>query len=262
MRYYGGKGIHGKKISKIILNHIHNKNIDLKNSIYIEPFCGALGVLRHIAPMCKKVYANDISKDLIMLWNCVKNNKFKNPNINEKKWRLLKESKKSSPEKAFAGFGCSFGGVWFNGYIADHNNNNMQYNSLIKQIDNIKNVTFTNKNYIDFINLILQQSRLQQSRLQQSRLTNHKNDINHIIIYMDPPYNNTNSDPWQDQNINKFDSVIFWKIVKELKKFPNITVIISEFNAPKFMKTLYKFERRSGMHNTNNKSTYIEKLYI
>ena len=244
MRYYGGKGVHGKKISEIILNHISNKNIDLKKSIYIEPFCGALGVLRHIAPMCKKVYANDISEDLIMLWNSVKNNKFKNPNINEKKWRLLKESKKSSPEKAFAGFGCSFGGAWFTGYINNKNNNNMQYNSLIKQIKNIQNVTFTNKNYIDFITKTL--------------FLINKND--NIIIYMDPPYNNTNSDPWQYQNINKFDSVMFWKIIKKLKKFPNITLIISEFNAPNYMKTLYKFKRLSVM--TDNKSVYIEKLFI
>ncbi len=185
MRYFGGKGVHGKKISEAILKYYEIT----EDTVYIEPFCGALGVFRYIAPLCKKSYANDICKDIILLWNSVKNKTFKNPKIDNEKWKSLK-TEKPSPDRAFAGFGCSFGGVWFNGYISEAANNDMQYSSF-----------------------------------------------------------------------EKFDSELFWEVARKLGKQSNITVIISEFSAPKDFKIIHSFKRRSGMHNTSSNNQLVENLY-
>lgn len=238
MRYYGGKGIHGKKISQILINYVKLKGFDISNITYLEPFCGALGVFRHIAPLVKKSYANDNSKDLIMLWKMVSTNKFKNPNIDHQRWTYLKHQTKSSAERAFAGFGCSFGGTWFNGYIP--NSNDSTYNTLNRISDNIKNSKFSCLDYVDFLKKVIDTKET-------------------YLIYLDPPYKNTCNNPYINYSFNHDQ---FWKIVKLLSREKNILVVVSELNAPPKVIELSSFKRRSGMHNTSSMVTYTEKLYV
>lgn len=238
MRYFGGKGIVGKRISIEIMKLIKNPN----EVIYIEPFCGALGVMRHISRYFKICYANDICKDLIMLHKLVKTNKFNNPKITKQKWLEYKYSNKSSAERAFAGFGCSYGGVWFNGYIDDPLNNDMIYSSLKKIHPKIQNVNFYNYDYIEFI------KNIKYDKKQQ------------YVIYMDPPYKNTCNLPWEKES--KFDSDKFWEIVRILSKHKNITILVSEVSAPSDFKSIYSFSRKNGMHNNTNKIEIIENIYM
>ena len=235
MRFYGGKGVQGKQISTVILELIG----DCSDTIYLEPFCGALGVLRHVAQHFKKCYANDMCKDLIMLHKEVKNGKFQNPKITKEKWLKYKYTTKSSAERAFAGFGCSYGGVWFNGYISTPSNNDMIYSSLIRLIPRIQNVVFSNKDYKDFL------SSFQFGKQK-------------YVIYMDPPYKGTCNLPWEE-----FDSNQFWNIVRKLSKTKGVKVIVSEVSAPSDFKCIYKFKRKNGMHNiTSDKIEIEEKLYM
>lgn len=201
-----------------------------------------MGVLRHVSGHFKKCYANDMCKDLIMLLKSVKNNKFENPRITKEKWLNYKHTTKSSAERAFAGFGCSYGGVFFNGYINDPTNNDMIYSSLIKLIPKIQNVIFSNGDYIDFL------GRFQFGSGQK------------YLIYMDPPYKGTCNLPWEKEN--DFDSTQFWNIVRKLAKIKNVKVIISEVSAPSDFKCIYRFKRKNGMHNITNKVEIDEKLYM
>lgn len=216
---------------------------DTSNTIYIEPFCGALGVMRYMTKHFKKCYANDMCKDLIMLHKEVKNRNFENPKINREKWENFKYTNKSSAERAFAGFGCSYGGVWFNGYISNYSNNDMEYSSLIRIAPKIQNVIFSNKDYIDFLN--------------QFSFNSGQN----YLIYMDPPYKGTCNLPWEKEK--DFDSKQFWHSVRILSKIKGVTVIVSEVSAPSDFKCVYKFKRRNGMHNiTSDKMVIEEKLYM
>jgi DNA adenine methylase len=238
VRYFGGKGVHGKSIAEKIINDIGEEN--LKEYIYMEPFCGALGVLKHMVKLnFKKVYGNDLNKDIITLWKEVQKGTFKNPKITRNKWLDYKYSKVSSPERTFAGYGCSFGGVWFNGYICDNGNNDMQYNTINKIKESIREVVFSNEDYEKFIT----------SKIKEGKK---------YIIYMDPPYNKTTA----PKQWGEFDTKKFWDLVCTLSKNKNIKVYVSEFTGPTWCKLLYKFERRSGMHNTTKyKQTVVEKLY-
>ncbi len=225
----------GKRLSEIILKLIETDS----DTIYIEPFCGACGLFKYMSPNFKKCYANDLCKDLIMLLKEVKSGKFKNPKITREKWLEYKYTDKSSSDRAFAGFGCSYSGIFFNGYINDPSNNDMEYSSLLKLAPKLKNCKFFNQNYIDFLEKFPFESDKK------------------YVIYMDPPYKDT-SCPW-----GKFDSVQFWNICRKLGKNKNMKIIISETSAPSDIKCVYKFKRRNGMHNiTTNKIIIEEKLYI
>jgi site-specific DNA-adenine methylase len=239
MRYYGGKGVQGKQISAVILDLIDDS--DRQNIIYIEPFCGALGVLRHVSGYFKKCYANDLCKDLIMLLKLVKNGKFDNPKITKDKWLKYKYTSKSSAERAFAGFGCSYGGVWFNGYISAPGNNDMIYSSLIRLAPKLQNTVFFNKNYIDFLKEFPFDSKQK------------------YVIYLDPPYKGTCNLPWEKSQ--SFDSAQFWNIVRKLGRMRNVKVIVSEISAPSDFKCIYSFKRKNGMHNITDKVVIEEKLY-
>ena len=238
MRYYGGKGVHGKKIAQFILDYLAEKNVDVSTVIYVEPFCGALGVFRYIVPLVKKSYANDISKDLILLWKQVQKGTFVDPHIDQQKWKQLKYETKPSAERAFAGFGCSFGGVWFNGYIC--NSSDMTYNTITKIEPLIKDTVFTSLDYVEFLKKVI------------------NNPKKTYVIYMDPPYKGTCVNPYDD---GKFDNNQLWNTVREYSKFKNVIVIVSELSAPKDFKKIFSFERRSGMHNASSKTQIKEKLY-
>ena len=218
MRFYGGKGVQGKQISTFMLELIDKP----EDTIYIDLFCGACGILRYMAPRFKKCYGNDIHKDLIMLLKQVKNNNFENPKITKDKWLKYKYSTKSSAERAFAGFGCSFSGVFFNGYISDPNNNDMEYSSLVRLAPKLQNTVFSNKSYIDF---------LKEFRFDPKQK---------YVIYLDPPYKDTSCQPWPE-----FDSEKIWSIVRKLNKMKNVQIFVSEFSAPEDFKCILKIKRRN-----------------
>jgi DNA adenine methylase len=241
MRYYGGKGVHGKKIAHFLMSYLIDEiGIDLSKVIYAEPFCGALGVFRYICPHVKKTIANDLSKDLILLWKSVQQSNYKNPHIDEIKWRKLKAETKPSADRAFAGFGCSFGGVWFNGYICDHGNNDMTYHTLVKMQDIIEDTTFVSVDYKTFLKKII------------------KDPKQIYVIYMDPPYKNTCTIPYT----SSFDSSEFWDTVRVYSKLKNVIIVTSELSAPKDFKEIFNFQRRSGMSNTSNITSFKEKLFV
>ena len=106
MKYYGGKVRTGNEISQIL------KQITEKCKIkgYIEPFCGANGVMRHMTDSYYKCYGFDACEDLVMLWNAIQNNEFRRSVMTEEKWLSLKNSNKPSALRGYAGFGCSFNG--------------------------------------------------------------------------------------------------------------------------------------------------------
>jgi len=231
MRYYGSKSQLGKEISEILFK------IAPPNSVkgYIEPFCGSLGVLQHMTDMgYKKYYAYDFCYDLIMLWNLLKDGKFIKPKMTKSKWTKLRNSEPSAL-RAFAGFGCSFGGQWFRGYASDYedaNSSDVAYRSLLKVKPKIENVIFKQSDY---------------KKLKPKG----------YLIYCDPPYSKTHCKGWGCEDT--FDKNEFWDKVKEWSK-DNI-VIVSEYSAPKGFKSIWKRERYNGMRNVLLAKIQIERLY-
>jgi len=234
MRYLGGKTRIGKEISQVLMKY---GPPDQVNS-YCEPFCGALGVMIHMVDKgYKKTKAYDKCKDLILLWKEVKAGTFKYPkNVSERTWKRYKRDPTPSAMRAFVGFGCSFGGTWFEGYIGNYDSTSVKASirGLYKKEEYVKKITHIGHKDYNKINL------------------------KGYLIYCDPPYKNTRG----YRASGKFNSEEFWDIVRQWSK--NNIVIVSEFTAPKDFKCIWKKNRKISVNTINNKENYkvCEKLFI
>lgn len=248
MRYYGGKSRIGKEISKIIIKLLKDFNI----KIYIEPFCGALGVLHHIGEyqlstkdIDINIYASDINKDLIMLWKEVQK-EVPYYNITKNRWIQLKNSKSHSAERAFAGFGCSYRGQWFSGFIQDYdkkyNCSDVTYKSLVKIQSKIKLVEFKYSDYRGIFKKLL------------------KNKESSVLVYCDIPYEGTENK--FNQNYDNFDYIEFWNYVKKLAH-KGIIILVSSYSAPPDFTCIFSKKINNGINIKHyQKKEIYDKLFI
>lgn len=266
MKYLGGKQRLGKYISPILQELWLKHKKEYKLDGYLEPFCGSLGVFKHMTKLeeAKTIVANDYHPDLIQLFKEVQLDKFKYPkSITEKQHKDAKKLKSPSSLKAFIGFGMSFGGRYFGVYSQKYLGAKKEdfckemVNSLkrLEPLIQKNNVKFTNKKY---------------------QKLNPKNKL----IYCDPPYANTRF-PIKYRTDTKyydtFDNNEFWDIMREWSK--NNIVIISELNAPSDFKVIWKMKKyrsaaqskKTRFKNKNNKKDKnktkkniykIEKLFV
>lgn len=234
MTYYqGGKKRLGKEISKKILEieNLYSNDAPLP---YFEPFCGMLGVAIHITQdnPNRQIYMNDYNPDIISMWNAVKNGWEPPKTVSEKKFNELKKSAKSSPERGFVGFACSYNGNLFGGFRTGIFLKNSR-KSVLKYKDFINDFKFTNLSYTNF---------------------NPKG----MLIYCDPPYKNNDV---KNKFFHNFDHDLFWDTMRKWSKH-NI-VIISEYTAPKDFKCIWKKKTNYASGTSNNQtSKRIEKLYV
>ncbi len=244
MKYLGGKHQNGRYIANI-LYHLASPD-DVKG--YLEPFCGSLGVFKHMSNY-KKVIGSDIHPDLIKLWKEVKNDNFIPPKykITDAAWEKARKLKSPNATKAFVGFGCSFGGIFFiaNAQKYDKQNKRDFRKEAIKSINKIKpmiqkkNIVFKNKSY-------------------------DKYNPKSMLIYCDPPYIGKT----KYHGIKPFNHDKFWKIMRKWSK--NNIVLISEEKAPKDFICIWEKKKRRTLLKTNrtkynkmNKRFYSsEKLFM
>jgi len=206
MKYVGGKHRIGEHIAKVLM-----KVTPDKVNGYLEPFVGSLGVFKHMAKLdYKKKIGADYHKSLTLLWQGLQNGSFKLPKkITEKQWSDLKKANTNSAMKALAGFGVSFGGDYFSGYIQKYSGTSGRnfYKETTRSITKMlpvikkKDVSFVHKSYKNW---------------------NKKN----WLIYCDPPYFNT-----KGYKTGAFNNQEFWTKMRQWSK--HNYVFVSEETAPK-----------------------------
>jgi DNA adenine methylase len=234
MKYLGGKHGIGKLLAEIMLKKCPPDTM----KGYFEPFCGSLGVFKHMTDKgYKKYIASDVQPDLIEMWKEIQEGKLKIPDeISEEKYNELKQTKSPNALKAVAGFGLSFGGKFFAGYSqkwagsSGRNFLNEFKSSIAKITPKIKNnnIHFFNKSYRDF-------------------------KPKGMLIYCDPPYNST-----EGYSTGDFDSELFWETMRKWSK--NNCVFISEEKAPSDFTVVWKRQKRRTLDKQNRFYRY-EKLY-
>ena len=229
MQYLGGKSRIAKQIGAYLNKVIEDNNIER----YIEPFCGACWITKEIEAPIR--VACDVHPDLIMMWKELQNGWEPPSIISEELYRELKTAK-SSALRAFAGFGCSFGGKFYGGYArdpkSDRNYASNTKNSIMKRAPQLKNVFYKNCSYLEI-----------------------PKDIKNRLIYCDPPYANTTG-----YACGTFDSVKFWQWCREMS--PNNHVYISEYNAPTDFSIVLEIETRTDLGDkTGKKIKRTEKLF-
>lgn len=226
MQYLGGKSRIAAQIANII------ELIRQKDQLYIEPFIGSCSVF-HLVDNPKEGYDN--SEDLILLWQAIQNGWIPPVNLTEEEYGNLKSSKPSAL-RAFAGFGCSFGGKFFGGYARQpetgYNFAQGTCNSLMRKRQGILNATIELKDYREL-------------------------NPTDAIIYCDPPYANTTQ---QYGNKDVFNSKEFWSIVREWSS--ENTVIVSEFDAPEDFGVLAELNPYKSMRNHRTEKILMSRIYL
>ena len=115
MKYLGGKQRLGKHLAPVLAELWDPQ----KYNGYLEPFCGSLGVFKHMTslPGATTIVANDYHPDLIAMWKAVQDDSMIYPNsISEEEYHEAKALPSPHPHKGFVGFGMSFGGRFFGAY--------------------------------------------------------------------------------------------------------------------------------------------------
>jgi site-specific DNA-adenine methylase len=246
--YNGGKQRIGKKIA----DQIYKESIKIENNYdftikgYCEPFCGMLGVYKHIPELFDnhrpklKYKAGDVNKSVIMMWQSAQRGWNPPTKTTEKEYNKLKNSKDSAL-RGYIGHQYSFGGQFFNGYAPRYGktkDSSKASENVIDISEELFDVQFKNGDYKQYSNL------------------------KGYIIYCDPPYENThNRYRNQEDKQFDFDSEDFWKWCKYMSK--NNIIFISSYKGPKGLKSILTSSHKlTGISPGKNNKQRTEKLYM
>jgi site-specific DNA-adenine methylase len=193
MRFFGGKMRIGKQLAQVIQS--------FNPRTYSEPFCGMFSVGKHVVA---KRTASDNHPDLIELLKAVQAGWQPPDDMPEDRWRALRVYGSHSALRGFAGFGCAWGGKWFQAYARDPRGYNFAATAkknLLKLAPTIQGVEFRQQDYRD---------------AEEADVT-----------YCDPPYAGT-TDYGAGHRKGGFDAERFWDWVRGRKG----VVLVSEYAAP------------------------------
>ncbi|HUN38448.1 MAG TPA: DNA adenine methylase [Trebonia sp.] len=106
----GGKHRIASQLAAVMLRHTNER------LTYWEPFLGGASVFAKMAPHFHKAVGSDVHEDLVLMWDAVVNGGWTPPDaVSEDEYRSLRHASPSAL-RGFVGYGCSFGGIWFEGY--------------------------------------------------------------------------------------------------------------------------------------------------
>jgi DNA adenine methylase len=225
LQYFGGK----HRISKELAAFIQ----PLVTGSYVEPFCGACWVGLRIKAE-SKTFA-DINPDLILMYQELQRGWEPPVEINENDYRDLKDLPPGLlPERAFAGFGCSFSGRFFEGYARNGRGTNYAIsarNSLLSFRMKTTGCTFVCSSY--------------------ASLDYPPNSV----VYCDPPYEGKK----KFSGTPGFDMEKFWEWVRLMSQAH--IVLVSEYKAPGDFNILWEKESKLEIRNQNGRETRTERLF-
>lgn len=218
MRYLGGKFRQGPAIAARVMRFLEAK----VGTMYIEPFCGALGSAIRVADamwdrgLFCPVILSDVQPALITLWKAVLAGWMPPDVVTEEQYNRLKRAQDpKDPMTAFAGYGCAFAAKYFGTYArCDRYNHDMiqpyakqAKHSILQKLESLKKIEpVLSLDCIDYRGY---------------------EDVQGAVIYMDPPYAGRTA---QNSKIERFDSVAFWDFARRLSA--NNVVFVSEFIWP------------------------------
>lgn len=233
MRYQGGKSRIATPIAVAIERERERESSD--SNTFVSLFCGSCVIESKLAPNFKRVICNDKHKYLIEMFKALQNGYDLPESITEEQYKYIREHKDENPVlTGFVGFGCSFGGRFFEGYARNATGTNyaaQSKRSVMKDMSNLMNVEFTCLDYKDV-------------EIPKGS-----------VVYADPPYFGTK--PISRQ---KFDTNEFWDYMRQISK--DNKVFISEQNAPDDFECIWeKPFTRTLDRNKNNQFKVTEKLF-
>lgn len=230
MRYQGGKTRLAKAITTKILAHTTDRGL------YIEPFLGSAAVAARMVPAFDRAILADAMPDVVHLWQAACNGWIPPENLSLGEYEALR-SAPSSALRAFAGFGCSFGGKWFGGYArdprSDRNYARAASRSIARRAPMLAGAEIIQT---DYRTLVVTPG---------------------TVLYADPPYANTTA----YNGAGPFNSVEFWQIAEGWAR-SGATVFVSEYTAPSGWCEVWSIDRHTSTALDNRGARAIDRLFI
>lgn len=213
--YHGGKQKTGKQIASAIKQtseEIMNETGIVVEG-YCEPFCGMLGVYKHIPKLFQEYNleykAGDINQSIIEMWNEARSGWIPPISCSEEEYKYIKSKTSSSALKGFIGHASAFGGQYCGSY-KKRNETHLQKQSekVIRIAEELSMVSFISGSYDMFY------------------------DLKNYIIYCDPPYQETENKYYDEYRNNikfDYDQFIEWCDMMSQKNI----IFLSAYNAPR-----------------------------
>lgn len=229
MRYMGGKSRIAKRIAPFLIAD------GIRCHTYLEPFIGGGSVFAEVSPWFETAIASDVNPDLILMWQALADGWEPPSMLTHEEWKALRDAEPSAL-RAFAGFGCSFGGRFFEGYA--HPKPGYDYagsarRGLLRKVDQMH--TFPEFHHAPY-------------------------DVwspsEGVLVYCDPPYDNTKSYSGTD----RFDSGRFWKMAESWVD-SGATVFVSEYTAPAPWRVVWSAQVQVSLKASDNRRTAVERLF-
>lgn len=240
MRYLGGKSRLAKRIGAAILENTNQRGQ------YIEPMIGGGSVFFELAPHFQKSFGGDIQEDLILMYQALADGWTPPDTLTEDEWRELRDSPPSAL-RAFAGFGCSFGGKFFGGYG--------------RARDGRRNLAAEARRTLVAYQRVM-------PNLSSAPIFIHGRFDEWLpppgsVVYLDPPYAGTTGYTSKRSGVPIFDHDEFWATATRWAQ-SGVHVFVSEFNAPEGWAPIWERERSVGVGTTSGASytKKTDKLFV
>lgn len=229
MRYCGGKGHYTDGIIQTIRSLIPT------GGVYWEPFVGSAKIIARVRH-CHR-YGSDIDPHIIRLLIAIQKG-WKPPNrVTEDVYHIWKERKDwDHPMVAFVGYGCSFGGKFFGGYIRKgHGTLEEVRSTLMKQKPFLEGIDFRVRDYREgFWGKGIPDA-----------------------VYCDVPYDRTIA---VGNRTTKFNSDEFWKWCAQMSK--KSIILVSEYSClVPGAKCLWSKTMPKSLRSKDGIDTKTEKLF-
>lgn len=226
MNYLGGKSRIAREIAEIV-------NDERGGRLFWDPFCGGLSVAAALAHGGGPGIVSDAFTPLISLYSAVAGGWAPPESLTEAEYSAAKHAPDSDPIKAFAGFGCSFGGKWFGGYARSLGRNYAAETrrALLKRIEAIRGCAL---GCVDFLGV--------------------EPHAREIVIYADPPYAGATS------YALAFDSARFWERVRSWERV-GVPVFVSEYACPVPHRVVWEKTHSLSVCGGSRSAARVERLF-
>lgn len=232
MRYMGGKSRIAKELAAVMLS------LSTERQVYVEPFLGGGTVAEQMAPHFGFSLLSDVHPDLTLMWDAVINDGWVPPTaVSYEQYQELRYAKEPSALRGFVGFGCSFGGRWFEGYARYKDTNFAQssHNVVMRQAKAIRSGGSVMVDNLDFRDIGARKA----------------------VIYCDPPYADTKG----YSKTGAFPHDEFWVKATEWSE-NGAQVFVSEYTAPDDWVAVWGKEVVGQLDPRKQRDKPVEKLFV